>query len=145
MTEFNNFKKFITFIITGMEYDESWRFLFGLCKDRAMKLKLGGNAGEGKDELLELTSARLMAPVYEMYHLVDVVGVNSNDQVSHLENEMCRIVEEAVSRGLLNEACVPEEELRKFINISPEMGRLLWPKRTRELMDIRDALSSLVK
>ena len=141
MIKFNNFKEFITFVITGMDYNESWRFLFDLCKDRTMKL--GG--GNGNDELLNLTSARLLAPMYEMYYLKDVVGVYSNDQVAHLENEMCHIVEEAVSRGLLNEFCVPEEEVRKFINISPEMGRLLWPKRTRELMDIRDALETLVK
>lgn len=140
MVVFNNFKEFITFVITGMDYEESWVFLLDLCKDRAMKL-----GTDTDDALINLTSARLLAPVYEMYYLKEVVGVYSNDQVAHLENEMCRIVEEAVSRGLLNEACVPEEEVRKFINISPEMGRLLWPKRTRELMDIRDALSILVK
>lgn len=141
---FKNFQQFMSFIIMGDCYEtHTWRNLYYACGILAPELD-----GRVRDEPLTLekmTRVRLLAPVYEMYYLVEVVGVYSNDQIARLENEMTRIVEEAVSRGLLNEACVPEEEIRKFIDISPEMGRLLWPKHTRDLMDLRDALEALVK
>ena len=140
---FNNFKEFVTFVLTGTEYEHSWRTLYLICARRA-HLIYEGKWGEGEDELVILTSTRLLAPLYEMFSRIELVGVYSNEQIGHLENEMVRIIEEAVARGLLNGSCVPEEEVRKYIDISPEMARLLWPKKTRELMDIRDALASLV-
>ena len=135
-------KEFVMFTVYGVADSKiSWKSLYKFCASCAQDLE---SSDVEEDPLVRLTAARLLAAVYEVYHLVEEVGVYSNDKMACLENEMARIIEEAVGRGLLNGACVPEEEVRKYIDISPEMARLLWPKKTRELMDIKDRLASLV-
>ena len=142
MLKFNNIKEFVMFsLFRVVDSSISWKTMYKKCRTCAQNLE---NDEAKEDPLVRLTAARLLAAVYEVYHLVAEVGVYSNDRMACLENEMARIIEEAVGRGLLNDACVPEEEVRKYIDISPGMARLLWPKETRELMDIRDALLLLV-
>ena len=61
-----------------------------------------------------------------------------------LKNKVSITLDEDVIRQIRRLAKADDHNFSQYINISPEMARLLWPRETRELMDIRDALLLLV-
>ena len=132
-------------MVLGHPYDPTitWRTVAQFCSKCATGL-FDGDLVEGIDGLTVIYAARMCGAAYEMYHYKEDVGVYSNSDVFNLEFEIKNIIEEGAKRGLLNDICLPKEVVLRYINISEITARLLWPKETQELMDIKEALERLV-
>lgn len=135
-----NFKQFVAMTI-GFPFipDMSWEVIARECSKRAAQLF---NVDDTATDLLQtITAARMSGATYELYMKIEKIGVYSNSEKDKLEYELKHIIEDATSRGLLNEICLPKETVERFIDISPEVARMLWPKKTRDLMDLCETLT----
>jgi len=137
----SNFRQFVAMVI-GLPYDPnmSWETIARYTCRCAARLF---DENTDLDKLQEITAARMSGAAYELYMKVEKIGVCSNSKRDMLEYELKTIIEDASKRGLLNEICLPKEIVEKFIDISPETARMLWPKKTRELMDLYVAMNTL--
>ena len=138
-----SFKEFV-WMTLGYAYDPSvsWKRIAQTCSKCAAGL-FDSELIRNIDGLTVIYAARMSGAAYELYHFKEDVGVYSNSEIDKLEHEIKSIIEEGAKRGLLNEICLPEEVVRRYIDISEITARLLWPKKTRELMDIKEALERL--
>lgn len=137
-----NFKQFVAMTI-GFPFipDMSWEVIARECSKRAAQLF---NVDDTATDLLQtITAARMSGAAYELYMKIEKIGVYSNAEKDKLEYELKSIIEDASKRGFLNEICLPKETVERFIDISPEVAKMLWPKETRELMELCETLISL--
>lgn len=139
----NTFKDFV-WMTLGHPYEPTitWRTVAQFCSKCAAGL-FDSDLVEGIDGLTVVYAARMAGAAYELYHYKEDVGIYSNSDIFNLEFEIKNILEEGAKRGLLNGICLPAEIVRRYIDISENMARLLWPKKTQELMDIKEALERL--
>ena len=72
MLKFNNIKEFVMFsLFRVVDSSISWKTMYKKCRTCAQNLE---NDEAKEDPLVRLTAARLLAAVYEVYHLVEEVG-----------------------------------------------------------------------
>jgi hypothetical protein len=138
----DTFKQFVAMTI-GFPFipDMSWEVIARKCSKCAAQLF---NVDDNTADLLQVvTAARMSGAAYELYRRIEKSGVYSNAEKDKLEYEIKSIIEDASKRGFLNEICLPKETVEKFIDISPEVAKMLWPKETRELMELREILGTL--
>jgi predicted heme/steroid binding protein len=89
--------------------DGTYRVLYIHLKNLVNEIEEKDNNGD--DILLNLAAARIVGPIYELYHMEKLGNYKNSDKIS-MKYEIKDVLEDFAARGIFNDTHISKQHLR---------------------------------